>query len=54
MPDLSSNNPFNIFYGAVFSELLRIGRATLLFDDIVPRVLSYIIGCVYKEDQKPN
>ena len=36
MPDLSSNIPSNIFYGAVFSELLRIGRATLLFDDFVP------------------
>ena len=37
MPDLPSNIPSNIFYGAVFSELLRIGRATLLFDDFVPR-----------------
>ena len=37
MPDLSTNIPSNIFYGAVFSELLRIARATLLFNDFVPR-----------------
>ena len=37
MPDLSSNIPSNIFYGSVFSELLWIGRATLSFDDFVPR-----------------
>ena len=37
MPDLSSNIPSNIFHGTVFSELLRIARATLLFDDFVPR-----------------
>ena len=37
MPDLSSNIPSNIFYGSVFSELLRTTRATLLFDDFVPR-----------------
>ena len=37
MPDLSSNIPSNIFYGAIFSERLRNGRATLLFDDFVPR-----------------
>ena len=37
MPNLSSNIPSNTFYGAVFSELLRIVRATLLFDDFMPR-----------------
>ena len=37
MPELLSNIPSNIFCGSVFSELLRIGRATLLFDDFVPR-----------------
>ena len=37
MPDLSNNIPSNIYYGAVFSELLRIARATLLFHDFVPR-----------------
>ena len=37
MPEFSRNIPSNIFYGAVFSELLRIGGATPLFDDFVPR-----------------
>ena len=37
MPDLSSNLPSIILYGAVFSELLRMGRATLLFDNFVSR-----------------
>ena len=37
MTDLSSNILSNIFYNAVFSELLRTGRATLLFDDYLPR-----------------
>jgi hypothetical protein len=37
MPHLSSNIPSCIFYGAVFSEFLRIGRCTLRFEDFVPR-----------------
>ena len=36
MPDLSSNIPSKIFYGAL-SELSRIARATLLFDDFMSR-----------------
>ena len=33
MPDLSGNLPQNIFYSAIGSELLRIARATLLYED---------------------
>ena len=38
MPFIESNIPSNIFYGAVFSEILRIARCTLLFEDVVPRL----------------
>ena len=37
MPHLSSNIPASVFYGAVFSEFLRIARCTLLLSDFTPR-----------------
>ena len=38
MPFLDSNIPSSIFYGAIFSEILRIARCTLKFEDVVPRL----------------
>ena len=38
MPHADSNIPSCIFYGAIFSEILRIARSTLLFEDLVPRI----------------
>ena len=37
MPHLSSNIPSSVFYGAIFSEFLRIARCTLLLSDFTPR-----------------
>lgn len=37
MPHLSSNIPQYVFYGATFSELLRIGRCSMRFDDFAIR-----------------
>ncbi len=37
MPDLSGNIPDHVFYGSVMSEFLRIARATLLYQDFVPK-----------------
>ena len=37
MPDLSGNIPEHVFYGSISSELLRIARATLLYDDFLPK-----------------
>ena len=38
MPHVASNIPSFIFYGATFSEILRIGRCCLLVDDFIARV----------------
>jgi len=38
MPHIDSNIPSTIFYGAIFSEILRITRCTLLFEDLVPKL----------------
>ena len=38
MPQLSSNIPSFIFYGSIFSEILRIARCTLLFSDFKPKI----------------
>ena len=38
MPNLSGNIPEHIFYGSFMAEILRIGRATLRYDDFKPRV----------------
>ena len=37
MPDLNSNIPSTIFYGAIMSEFLRIARCTLLLTDFIPK-----------------
>ena len=37
MPDLSGNIPNHVFYGSISAELLRIARATLLFDDFLEK-----------------
>ena len=38
MPNLNGNIPDHIFYGSLMAEVLRIGRATLLYEDFLPRV----------------
>ena len=38
MPNLKSNIPDHIFYGSFMAEVLRIGRATLLYNDFLPRI----------------
>ena len=43
MPHKSSNIPSYIFYGAAFSELLRIARCSLLFEDFLERA-----SCLFK------
>ena len=43
MPHISSNIPSYIFYGATFSELLRIARCPLLFEDFFKRT-----SCLFK------
>ena len=35
MPDLGGNIPSHVFYGSVMSEILRIARATLLYQDFL-------------------
>ena len=37
MPDLRGNIPQHVFYGAIMSEFLRIARATLRFEDFLPK-----------------
>ena len=38
MPHADSNIPSCIFYSSIFSEILRIARSTLLFEDLAPRI----------------
>ena len=38
MPNLEGNIPHHIFYGSFTAEILRIGRATLLYEDFLPRI----------------
>ena len=38
MPNLDGNIPEHIFYGSFLAEVLRIGRATLQYQDFLPRV----------------
>ena len=42
MPHMSSNIPSCIFYGASFSELLRIARCSLLLDDFIERASALL------------
>ena len=37
MPNISSNIPSTIFYGPIFSELIRMARCTLRIKDFIPR-----------------
>ena len=38
MPHKDSNLPSIIFYSSIYSEVLRISRCTLLFEDVLPRI----------------
>ena len=38
MPHKDSNIPSNIFYSAIFSEILRISRCTIILEDVIPRI----------------
>ena len=38
MPDLSGNIPEHVFYGSIMSEVLRIARATLKYEDFLAKV----------------
>ena len=38
MPNLGGNIPEHIFYGSWMAEILRIGRATLYYQDFLSRV----------------
>ena len=40
MPDKRGNIPSHVFYGSIMSEFLRIARATLLYNDFLPRALD--------------
>ena len=40
MPDLNGNIPSHIFYGSIMSEFLRIARATLRYEDFLPKASS--------------
>ena len=42
MPFIDSNIPSNIFYGAIFSEILRIIGYTLKFEHFKPRLESLL------------
>ena len=42
MPDLSGNIPSHVFYGSIFSEFLRIARATLRYADFLPKARELI------------
>ena len=41
MPDKSSNIPFYIFYGTIFSDIIRIAGSTLHLDDLIPRLRTF-------------
>ena len=51
MPCIDGNIPLYIFYGTIMSEIVRIAKATLLLDDLVPR-----LGALFKRmlDQRAN
>ena len=48
MPHLDSNIPSNIFYGAFFSETLRVARCSLRKDDFVDRVKQLPERMIYQ------
>ena len=52
MPFIDSNIPCNIFYSAIFSEILRIIRSTLKFKNLKPRLESLFIRMIKQEATK--
>ena len=42
MPDLTGNIPSHVFYGSFMSEILRIARATLIYEDFVLKAKELI------------
>ena len=52
MPDLSGNIPNHVFYGSVMSEFLRIGRATLLYQDFIPKAKSLFTRMINQNGEK--
>ena len=52
MPDLSGNVPDHVFYGSVMSEFLRIARATLLYQDFLPRAIEFLRRMIRQNGEK--
>ena len=44
MPYISSNIPYNIFYNTILSEILRIARCSLLYEDFYSRRENFVSG----------
>ena len=40
--NLSGNIPAHVFYGSIMSEFLRLARATLKYDDFLPRAVAIV------------
>ena len=43
MPDLGRNIPSHVFYGSAFSKFLRIARATLRYQDFLPKAKELVL-----------
>ena len=52
MTFIDSNIPTNIFYGAIFSEILRIIKCTLKFEHLKPRLESLFRRMIKQEATK--
>ena len=48
MPNLSGNIPKHVFYGSISAELLRIARATLLYDEFLEKAQELCKKCLSK------
>ena len=48
MPDLGGNIPSHVFYGSVFSEFLRIARATLCYTDFLPKAKQLLLRMLHQ------
>ena len=53
MPDLAGNIPSHVFYGSFMSEILRIARATLLYEDFVIKAKELIQRMVRQGAEPP-
>ena len=53
MPHIDSNIPSNIFYSAIFSEILRIARSTLFLEDLIPRISELFSRMLNQGATKP-